>query len=1710
MDYYQLYVDKQNELLIAKNMVYDKDILLPISLYGQNNIIDYGQEFQNNFLYLLQNFSSNTAMPHPVAGMLWYDTSSTPPKLKLYTDNNVWKQVQIGGNSPGVVTVVSNTSKITTQSTLSASFVDPDGPITNIECNWYSTAAPTKSLASTSSFTPSKPDYYYAEYTYNDAISQVTKTSAKSAVITVVAVADNIGVATLIGTGKVDQEISVTVDDIDVPDPATYSYDWYLDGTTTAVATTKVGKYIPKVPGTYYVIVYYRDSVNTQATVTSTSNKIKVDYSDTPPGVGGFWKGGYYAGRIIDGTAFYDIIVAPKGKNSAGYVGESTQAIMFKTSISTPPAETVTNISGVKANANLKNSTHPAANFCASIKGDYTDWYLPAIHELELLYYTFKPAGALSTNVTLPYTANYDVYPSHDVYTNTTPARWSNAKVPEFGLAGSQEFRISNVYISCTTVGNNVVALSFNNGEQKQIPLTTTGIVRAIRRVYAGEVPGNLIIAPPVVDDVVAQVEFNSKVTGTGSNTTNSIPLTVISGGSITDGESVTPLPTHGTITYSKTSPFAYYQPTTGWSGDDVFGYRVKNSIGWSNVKTITITTNKEILNSSTKPPVIADIGGTAPYKTTTSTITLTPSITYPNGTITSVDIGPNQPAYASSVSVSGGNILYTPQIISVGATDVFKYTVSNANGKSNVATVTVILEAKPVTTSTAPVIDNVIHTIKANTPAAFYPGKFVSTGDVTGIGYAVTVGAGGGVLSQITDGSWDLWGISLSGTLSTGNYAYIGNTTWIVADSSTPVQNKDAGFVFAPTTNWTGTISFDYTAYNSTYTPSSGAIPAGAIAATKKFTIIVQPNTTTNGVVPVMNNITVQVPGFVTGNNASVFPFTGSFNGTIMYYRKTAEPTKGVATLSASTGEFDYLPNAGATGSDSFKYVAGNEFGESLEKTVTITILAVGTPIDTAVPQIGSVTGSVKYNSTANNIALTITNAHGVILSSTAGKTKATLGTALFDGSTLTYTPRANTTGVDRFSYYVSNSNGDSSENSVTITIETQVIDGGTPPAADVPVVGNITQSVKYNSVDNIITIPLEAGKYDTLVWDPVNIPTHYKTLTISSPPTTFKFTPETSFSGPITFAYTVKDGSVSSAPAKISINVEPQKLPTYLYSILVQQTINEMIALRDAPVVGMNFRGGKYINSLNMIAGHPAINTIYIILNERDRGTKPTSSYYNTSSTPSSPAKPYITTGAKLSTQYTGVDFCGGYRDFNSTAIDGDGLAKSICTAMRNESNLLLNQAKETTTPITNFVYHDWYIPSIRELELLYFWLKPDATPNNTGTGANSFAIPARGNHTSTVPGVTSELSYRSSGANAFKSTVSPTSIGTFWSTTTSHSGAAGVSSMNFSDGAVINVATPDKTVAEFCTIRYVPAQNLKFTGTKYAGSALTVTINDISGYTDAVFTLWRASPLEQVDRSLDGVFYPLYAGKYYVAATYTDYYNNVRCAVDPAITILDAPIPSKYGLAWGGGVWAGDLNLIESTSPGVNVDVKWRLVLAPVAGGEFSVTEPSLTTINATNGVLGDVNTTNLLKSNRLAAQKVDDINSSGGINGYTDWYIPSNLELEMIYRHLKPITMNNSTTTGANIYAWAKTEQANYTIGNPARTSVAGYYLTGTTDKSVNEALATYAANKTTLGTSTWTANNSVIVRNMQNGSQTSLVVDTSTVIRYRLVRKVRAV
>jgi len=81
----------------------------------------------------------------------------------------------------------------------------------------------------------------------------------------------------------------------------------------------------------------------------------------------------------------------------------------------------------------------------------------------------------------------------------------------------------------------------------------------------------------------------------------------------------------------------------------------------------------------------------------------------------------------------------------------------------------------------------------------------------------------------------------------------------------------------------------------------------------------------------------------------------------------------------------------------------------------------------------------------------------------------------------------------------------------------------------------------------------------------------------------------------------------------------------------------------------------------------------------------------------------------------------------------------------------------------------FTDWYMPAKNELEICYYNLKPTTDTNNTSSGINSNAVPARAsNYTSGTPAQTSATAFKSGGAEAFADT-------NYWCSTEFNSGAA-----------------------------------------------------------------------------------------------------------------------------------------------------------------------------------------------------------------------------------------------------------------------------------------------------------------------------------------------
>lgn len=74
----------------------------------------------------------------------------------------------------------------------------------------------------------------------------------------------------------------------------------------------------------------------------------------------------------------------------------------------------------------------------------------------------------------------------------------------------------------------------------------------------------------------------------------------------------------------------------------------------------------------------------------------------------------------------------------------------------------------------------------------------------------------------------------------------------------------------------------------------------------------------------------------------------------------------------------------------------------------------------------------------------------------------------------------------------------------------------------------------------------------------------------------------------------------------------------------------------------------------------------------------------------------------------------------------------------------------------------FSDWYMPAKNELEVCYYNLKPSTTNNNTSSGINANAVPARAsNYTTGTPAQTSAVNFQTGGAEAWNGDV-------YWSST------------------------------------------------------------------------------------------------------------------------------------------------------------------------------------------------------------------------------------------------------------------------------------------------------------------------------------------------------
>ena len=165
------------------------------------------------------------------------------------------------------------------------------------------------------------------------------------------------------------------------PSP-TFTYQWQRGVSNISGATSSS-----------YVIT--SDDVNSTLRCVVTATNIKGSVSATSentavvtlPAIGAPFGGGYYAGQMsvnANGVPTHYLIVSPRssGQTNTQYCTDIGYGVFG--SVIDGPGNTATLVAAPYS--------HPAATFCNNLTtGGYSDWYLPASGELEILYYNLKP-----------------------------------------------------------------------------------------------------------------------------------------------------------------------------------------------------------------------------------------------------------------------------------------------------------------------------------------------------------------------------------------------------------------------------------------------------------------------------------------------------------------------------------------------------------------------------------------------------------------------------------------------------------------------------------------------------------------------------------------------------------------------------------------------------------------------------------------------------------------------------------------------------------------------------------------------------------------------------------------------------------------------------------------------------------------------------------------------------------------------------------------------------------------------------------------------------------------------------------------------------------------------------------------------------------------------------------------------------------------------
>ncbi len=443
------------------------------------------------------------------------------------------------------------------------------------------------------------------------------------------------------------------------------------------------------------------------------------------------------------------------------------------------------------------------------------------------------------------------------------------------------------------------------------------------------------------------------------------------------------------------------YDPATNANGGDTFSYTISDGNGETDTATVSVT-----ITPSNDDPVADDDEAAVPEDAGAVAIDVLANDSDVDGDTVEVD-DVFQGQKGTVVRTGGGSgLTYNPDTNENG-TNSFSYTVTDDNGGTAMATVSVTITAS----NDAPVADDETAAVLEDAPATAIP-----------------------VLIGDTDIDGDALAIISVSAASRGTVAITGG---------------GAGLTYQPDPDENGADAF-------TYRVSDGV--GGSDVAAVSITIAPVNDA------PVADDETLTVAEGAALTTVLVLVGDTDVEGDPLTIIAKTNGTKGAVTIAAGGTSVTYKPYAGFSGPNSFTYTISDGHGGTDIGTVTVTI----TGVNDAPSAVND--GSMTVPEGAGPVALPVlandSDRDGDTLKISA-VTNGTLGTVKITGggTGLTYDPAPLKKGTDTFTYTVSDGRGGSDSAVVIVTV--------TPDTAP-PSITGLTQTVLTGALGSQIRIRL------------------------------------------------------------------------------------------------------------------------------------------------------------------------------------------------------------------------------------------------------------------------------------------------------------------------------------------------------------------------------------------------------------------------------------------------------------------------------------------------------------------------------------------------------------------------------------------------------------------------------------------------------------